>query len=358
MSAAAPLPEQDLRAALAQSERALRALRGASLLITGGTGFFGAWLMETLAYGRAALSLDVTVDLLTRDPAGYAARMPHIAALPWVRLRGGDVRALAPAGARYSHVVHAATSTSAAPGEPHDPMDLASVVVDGAIRVLRTARACGASRVLFTSSGAVYGRIPPGVARVREDAPGAPDALDPGQVYGAAKRLAESLCVASQREGGPAAVVARCFAFVGAHLPLDRHFAIGNFLRDGLRGGPVVVQGDGTPMRSYLYGSDLAAWLWVMLAEGEGGRAYNVGSDEALSLREIATRVGAHFGAPVEVRGERAEGGPRSVYVPDVGRARAELGLEVTVPLDEAIRRTATWIAAARDDESDRQALS
>ena len=132
------------------------------------------------------------------------------------------------------------------------------------------------------------------------------------------------------------AAIARGFAFVGAHLPLDVHFAIGNFLRDALAGKAIVVSSDGSPMRSYLYGSDLAAWLWVMLARGVGSRPYNLGSDDEHPLGDVAGRVGALLKVPVEIRGKSDSTAARQRYVPSVARARDELGLDVTVGLDEA----------------------
>lgn len=343
MSPRPPIFEDDLETALAQAERDFRALHGARLLLTGATGFFGAWLLESLGHARARLGLDVRAVALTRDPEGFLRRMPHLAGLGWLAFARGDVRSFAPPDGGFTHVVHAATSTTLPPGAVEDPLDTASVIVDGARRVLELARERGASRLLFTSSGAVYGRQPPSVSHVPEDYAGAPDPLDVRQAYGTAKRLAELLCAAWWRAGGPEPVVARGFAFVGPHLPLDAHFAVGNFLRDGLAGRPIRVLSDGTPRRSYLHGADLAAWLWAMLARGAAGRAYNLGSDEDVSLGELAARVGAALGVASEVLGKPAPDAVRNLYVPSVERARRELGLEVTVPLDEAIRRTARW---------------
>lgn len=335
-----PLDPADLDGALAQARDAFAALRGARLLLTGATGFYGAWMLESLAHARRALDLDVEAVVLSRDPARALARLPHLGGHPWLRFHAGDVRDFdAPDGA-FSHVVHAATSTSQPRGVVEDPLDTVGVVVEGTRRVLAVAREKGAGRLLYASSGAVYGPQPASVTHLPEDHPGAPDTMDLRSAYGHAKRLAEHLCAQAR---GLDAVVARGFAFVGPHLPLDAHFAIGNFLRDALRGRAVVVSSDGSPMRSYLYGSDLAAWLWVMLARGAGSRPYNLGSDDDRPLGEVAGRVGALLGVPVEVRGRPDPAAARHRYVPSVARARDELGLAVTVGLDEAIARTARW---------------
>lgn len=319
------------------------ALDGARVLLTGATGFYGAWLLSTLQRATQTRALRVEAVALTRDARAARARLPWLDALPWLTLAEGDARDFSLPGGTFTHAVLAATSTTVAPGAREDPFETASVVVDGTRRALDLCAARGVTRLLYASSGAVYGRQPSELSHVDEGFTGAPDCLDPRLTYGHAKRLGENLCAAAAAERGLAAVVARGFAFVGPYLPLDAHFAIGNFLRDGLAGRPVVVKGDGAPRRSYLYGSDLAAWLWAMLLRGASGRAYNLGSDDDRSLSDVAARVAAHFGVAVEVRGAPEPDAPRNRYVPSVARARRELGLDVTVGLDEAIARTARW---------------
>ncbi len=335
-----PLDPTDLDGALALGRDAFVALGGARIFLTGATGFYGVWLLETLAHARRSLGLDVEAVVLSRDPERFVARLPHLGAHPWLRFHRGDVRDFTSPDGSFTHVVHAATSTSFGPGGKEDPHEAINVVVDGTRRVLDFVREANVPRLLFTSSGAVYGRQPDGVTHIPEDCTNAPDTMDVRSAYGHAKRLAEQLCAQAR---GTEAVVARGFAFVGPHLPLDVHFAIGNFIGDALAGRTIVVSSDGSPMRSYLYGSDLAAWLWVMLARGKGSRPYNLGSDDDRSLGEVARRVGALLGVPVEVRGKADPTAARHRYVASVKRARDELGLAVTVGLDEAIVRTARW---------------
>jgi dTDP-glucose 4,6-dehydratase len=146
--------------------------------------------------------------------------------------------------------------------------------------------------------------------------------------------------------------IARCFAFVGPHLALDKHFAIGNFIGAAMRGEDIQIQGDGTPMRSFLYAADLAHWLWVMLFDATSGRAYNVGGEEALSISDLAHRVNRVLGGTGEVRIAQTPrpGVSPETYVPSIDRIASELGLVPAVKLDDAILRTARWASQSSRD--------
>jgi dTDP-glucose 4,6-dehydratase len=333
------LPESDLEEILAASEDAFASLRGAHVFLTGGTGFVGSWMTESLMWANRRLNLRSRLTLLTRDPAKLAPRFAAAAEAGAISLATGDVRTFTLED-RVDAVINAATPTT---GHAADPFELVDTIVGGARNVLGFAARSGPIPVLFTSSGAVYGRQPPALERIAEEYAGGPDQLDPRFAYHEAKRLAELLHVAEARRSGIQPKIARLFAFVGPYLPLDAHFAIGNFIRDALRGGPIVVNGDGTPIRSYLYASDMTTWLWRILCAGDAERAYNVGSDRALSIFETARSVAAAAGLhtqSVEVRGLAVAAGPQERYVPDVGRAASQLGLGEAVGLDDGVART------------------
>ena len=338
-----PVPVRDLDEVLSLAAPAFETLRDARLFITGGTGFFGTWLIESLAHANERLRLGAQATILSRDPEAFQAENPHLARQAAFTFHRGDVTSFEFPTGTFTHVIHAATSSSPRRGRVETPLETISVIVDGTRRVLELSRRSGAKRLLFVSSGAVYGRQPPGLANVPEDHLGAPDCLDPRSSYGHAKRLAEQLCVLVHAAGGSEPVIARAFAFVGPHLPFDAHFAIGNFLRDALAGKPIAIQGDGTPMRSYLYASDLAAWLWTLLAQAPARRAYNVGSERAISIADLARLIGAKYGVGVTVAGTPVPGALPERYVPAARRAADELALRVTVDLEEAIERTASW---------------
>lgn len=317
----------------------VEAYRGRRIFITGGTGFFGRWLLEALSHANRRLELGLQMVVLTRDPAAFAAAAPQLALEPALQLHAGDIRHFTPPPGRFDYVLHGA-ATSDARAYAADPLAMLDTIANGTRRVVDFALACGAERMLLVSSGAVYGVQPPEVAAVAEDFAGAPDPLQPATVYAQGKRMAEHICALASERAGLVIPIARCFAFVGAYLPLDAHFAAGNFIRDALTGGPIKVAGDGTPLRSYLYASDLVCWLLTILARGQSRRAYNVGSGIAVSIAELAGTVAAQVGAQVEVAHTPRPGAKAPRYVPDVSRAHDELGLRVRVSLPHALAAT------------------
>ena len=337
----------DLEHILAHTGGLWDELRGGRLFLTGGTGFFGCWLLESFLWANEGLSLDAEVVVLTRDAAGFKAKAPHLAAHDAVRLHVGDIRSFKFPAGEFSHVIHAATDASAQLNE-ENPLLMVDTITAGTRHALEFARVSGAKKFLFTSSGAVYGRQPSDVTHVAEDYTGAPDTMNAGAAYGEGKRLAELMCAVYKAKHGMDVKVARCFAFVGPFLPLDTHFAIGNFIRDGLAGETIRVGGDGTPRRSYLYAADLAVWLWHILMRGAACRPYNVGSDQDLSIAELAATVADVFEPKpgVHVVREAVAGAPVERYVPCVQRALDELGLRPQIDLLQAIRRTVAWHAA------------
>ncbi len=309
------------------------------LLLTGGTGFFGrALLRHNFSLDRLAAC---EIVLLSRHPEQFLAAYPEFSAHSSITFLKGDIqqRDSLPWDQTFTHVLHAATDSTIGPSLT--PLHRYDQIVEGTRNILDLAVATGARRFLLTSSGAIYGPQPADLASIPEAWPGSPPLSEINTAYGQAKRAAEHLCALIGEQYGLETVVARCFAFVGPDLPLDVHFAIGNFIRDALTADAITVAGDGTPLRTYLHQSDLAQWLFTLLERGRPGQAYNVGSDEVISIADLAHLVRNILAPnkPVHILGKPDAGAARNRYVPDISKAQKELGLNATVPLSEAIRR-------------------
>jgi len=322
-------------------------LRGKRLFLTGGTGFVGCWLLESFAWANDRLGLNSSALVLTRDPEAFKSKAPHLADHPAIAFHHGDVRSFEFPGGEFGFIIHGAAESSTNLNY-EDPLTMLDVIVQGTRRVLDLAGRAGTKKMLFISSGAVYGKQPGDLTHVPEEYQGAPDTTEPASAYAEGKRAGELLCALYAKRTGLQSKIARCFTFVGPHLPLDAHFAIGNFIRSGLRGGPIKVKGDGTPRRSYLYAADLAVWLWTILFRGESCVPYNVGSDHDLSIADLAGKVASCFPQPMKIRVAEKPGPGALVerYVPSVRRALRDLGLSQTIPLDQAVHKTIDWQTA------------
>lgn len=314
-------------------------LRGQRIFITGGTGFVGCWLLEALLWAEQEMSLGLELAVLTRNAAAFRTKAPHLAGHPAVTLVEGQVSDLSALHGPYDSIVHAATDVV----QPHQSSAVVyQQIVDGAKQTLALAERCGARRYLLTSSGAVYGRQDPLVSHRPDDDPGLPSEDD---AYGRGKRTAEACMFECAAQHGLSATSARIFALLGPYLPLNAQFAVGNFIADALASRPIAVRGDGTACRSYLYGADLAVWLLTILTRGVAGQSYNVGSEHAVSIGELAEHVAAQMPdeIPVHIAQCAEPGSLPQRYVPSTAKARAALGLAEFTDLITALEKTIAW---------------
>ena len=310
------------------------------IFLTGGTGFFGKALLRHWAdLERKGHDIE-TVTLLSRNPEIFKAQYPELVAHRWLHIVQGDVcnPDSLPRSQSFTHVLHAATDSTNGP--QLTPLQRFDQIVIGTRNVLDLAVASGTSRFLLTSSGGVYGPQPPDMERIPEDYLGMPDSMNPNNAYSLAKRYAEHLCVLYKEQHGLETIIARCFAFVGQDLPLDAHFAIGNFIQNALQSSEIIVSGDGLPVRTYMDQRDLAIWLTTLLAKGKPGEAYNVGSDVAYTIGELAHKVSDLMaqGKPVRIMDIDTQQNFRNRYVPSIVKAKNEIGLELLYSLEESLR--------------------
>ena len=312
-------------------------MRGRKVFVTGGTGFVGRCLLDYFLESADTHGPDFEVTVLSRRPAEFMSLHPGYAGRRWLRFQEGSLEHLpVPTPGAFTDVLHAAADTHSSA----EPLAWLDQLVQGTRRVLDFAVACGAERLLLVSSGAAYGPLPGGLDVFREDAALAPLTTDARSVYGQGKRLAEHLCALYGQQFGLSCVIARCFALLSEHMPLDGPYAAGNFLRDALAHRDLEVLGDGSTVRTYLHGRDAAHWLVSMLRHGEPGEIYNVGSDVPVSILELAQAVAAQASPPLGIRVlKTAASGRRATYLPSIEKA-GRLGLRVETPLHEAIVTT------------------
>jgi nucleoside-diphosphate-sugar epimerase len=338
------IPAADLELILQETLPLWGEMRGKRIFITGGTGFFGRWLLESFLHSNDALQLNARATVLSRNPDTFAHRVPHITTHPAITLLAGDISSFEYPAGEFDYVIHAATEVALVTAS-EEPLERLMAIQNGTAHTIRFAATHGTKKFLLTSSGAAYGRQPAHITHLPEDYAGAPATLDRASVYGEGKRVSELMCALYAASTAIEFKIARCFAFAGPGLALDANFAIGNFIGDVMLGKTVAIAGDGTPMRSYLYAADLAIWLWTMLFRAPSLEVFNVGSEEAISIADLAHKVVALLdpNLTVEIAKQPPQGHMPIQYVPSTQKAQRLLHLRQTIGLDESIRRMAAW---------------
>ena len=319
-------------------------LDGENIFITGGTGFFGTALLYSLMEAKIKLDLNINLTVLTRNISSFKLKHPMLADSSFIKLLEGNVVNFNFPNQKFSKIFHLATTSASETFKGEDQHRKYKTLVDGTERVLQFAVKCNADKILFTSSGVVYGEFPEGMKPVKENYSGGLDTSSALSALAQGKRRAEFLISYYADKYGFDFVIARCFSFVGPFLPLDLHYAIGNFVLEALNKDIIEIKGDGKSYRSYLDVNDLTVWLLRLMSTKCKHSIYNVGSDQAVSILNLAEKIRNIISPSKEIKihGDTTYtvgNFSRDYYVPNIDRAKNELDLDVWIDLDQAIRR-------------------
>ncbi len=315
-------------------------LSGKRIFLTGATGFFGKNLLLAIKKINSLIDDPIRLVALARNPNGFIESFPLLIDENCQFLPGDILKPIAIAN-DFDYIIHTALP-SASELFSEDPQIIYKAICNGTQNIIDFAASNSNSRVLYTSSGAVYAAMPEGQQGFSEA-----DALveiyslkNTNDAYSAAKVQTEKML----QQGNLDYIITRCFSFVGPYLPLDAHFAIGNFMNDVLHNRDIVIKSDGSAMRSYLYTADLVVWLFTMLLKANSGEVYNLGAARAYSIQEVAETVLKVSGSKSKLIIEGVpDGSPRSRYYPCVDKAKRDLGLEDSYDLELAVRRMMEW---------------
>jgi dTDP-glucose 4,6-dehydratase len=317
------LPVEDLEHIFNNTQDVWESFRGKSIFITGGTGFFGKWILESFIYANEFLlefpfynNYSNSVKFVKGDILSFDFNLED----------------------KFQYIIHAATAASESLNKGN-PLLMMDTITVGTRRVLDFAITQPIESFLFVSSGAIYGKQPFDVSHINESQSFKIDINNPNSAYAEGKRIAELYCSTYFEKLGLPVKIARCFAFVGPYLPLDTHYAIGNFINNVLNSEDIAIKGDGSTKRSYLYASDLVIWLWTILINGELNVPYNVGSDEIITIENLAHIISLN-GVKAYKELNNIDIMNKSNYVPSITKSKIDLNLEVKIKLKETIYKT------------------
>jgi nucleoside-diphosphate-sugar epimerase len=325
-----------------------------TLLIIGGSGFFGKSILD--AYWRGLLvpwGINKII-IMARNATTTLKNYPELIFPSNIDSERGEVfnRVVELIDADIcsctslpfaEYVIHAAASTDARDYLSRPQIERENIqkgvsnFCDLAKTYLRK------SKILYVSSGAVYGQQPKDVVFLKEDAPLLPIESLPlnKQDYAAAKRDGESL-VRQLGADGFNVIIARCFAFVGKYLPRDQHFAIGNFIEDGIKGRSIEIKAINLVYRSYIYSDDLVIWLMRLTqAANSICLTVNVGSNQCIELYDLGKEIATRMNVEVNIKSIRVDSADK--YIPCTDFAES-LGCSLAYELSRSIETTINQI--------------
>ena len=333
-------PIEDLLYVERRLEPIFENLKGLTIFISGSTGFIGKCLVETLVWLNRSKKLNLNIHSISRSPESFFAKYPHFRAYEEFHLLKGDIRDrnIPFKGSLINVLIHAATDVV----DIGSPLDLYDSCAAGTSNILSFAKLHSCEKFLLLSSGAVYGKFKDEFNGFSESYVGGIDLRASKSAYGLGKQASE--WIVQQSSGDMNVTIARCFAFVGPYLPINSHFAIGNFINDVLKNKSIEIKGDGTPLRTYLYTSDLCLWLIKILLEGKTGEVFNVGASEVISIANLAALVKDLSHSDCEIIIGQKEGNcPFDAYIPNIQYIADRFGFYPNIDLRQSIQKTLNW---------------
>ena len=316
-----------------RTEEFIKDLQGSRILITGGTGFLGTWILISLVHLNKIFSLSCEILIISRSPSKFLSKHPYFAKEKCLTFIKSDILNLPSNLGSVTHVIHGAADTSL-------QGNVEEVIIDGTSRLLEIYGHSNTESLTLLSSGAVYGEQPQHITSITEDNSFFQDSLN-NDIYGNSKRHAEELIL---DHGGIKRVsIARCFSFLGPFMHFNQQYAIGNFIKSALEDHKINLNSDGTSIRTFLYAADFSVWILKILLRGKNNLIMNVGSDFEISIKEVASLVSKVIGNNIEVSINPVKSAIRSQYVPSINKARKTLDLDVWTDFELALRKTFLW---------------
>lgn len=337
------LIREDCERVYSQAQDKFKGLSNSSILVTGGSGFLGCWVIEFIHYLNKYQNMNIEIFCLDRNTENIEMHLNHIKDQKNFNLIQSDIRGITDLPGDINYIIHGASSPDTR-AHSSNPIDVMTSIAGGTASILHSAnRLSKLVKFVNVSSSAVYDEGTD--LSISEDSPGLSLELKSNNAHSEAKRYAEMLCTAARSEARMPVTSIRPFTFCGAFQAMDSPWALNNFINDVFSKRPIRILGDGNTIRSYMYGADLAAWVLIIMNNSKNGTVYNVGSNTGYTLSEIAEKVSKNSNNSSEIILNSSLTGSlanRSL-VPNTDKAEKELGLSQYTDIDTAIERTMAW---------------
>jgi nucleoside-diphosphate-sugar epimerase len=348
----------DLEDICRRLESELAEMRGKRLFISGGAGFLGYYLTQSvLHWNRSRGGAPIQITACDNYKRGVPPWLANVADDPALTLLEHDITAPLPdSTGPFDFVVHAASIASPTYYRRY-PIETMDANVNGLRLLLDRSRAqrdtCAVAGFLFFSTSEIYGDPPPDQIPTPETYRGNVSCTGPRACYDESKRFGETLCVNYARQFGLPVTIARPFNNYGPGLKITDRRVIADFARDVFAGRDLELLSDGSPTRTFCYVADAIVGYYKILVRGRGGEAYNIGNDSPeISMKELAGLLADIATDEIGYMGKvicRASHEPAYLTdnpkrrCPVIAKAQDQLGFHPEVSLEDGLRRTLVW---------------
>lgn len=328
----------------------LEALKNSTVCISGGAGFVGTWLSNIIHFLNEHHGFQTKVFVIDRDIEKVQKTSPHLLNSKFFEFKRTDTRYLVELPRDINYIVHAAGSPDSTEHAMY-PVDVMSTIANGTETILRAAERLSDLRMFLNlSSSLVYGSFSKITKPVKEDDINELTHNHHSNFYSEAKRYAETITDAFRQQFRLPIITMRPFAFMGPFQALTGPWAVNNFINDAISGHTIKILGDGSTVRSLMYGSDAAFWILKTLISAESGACFNLGNPEAVTLKDLAQKVQTNLSVNKDIMfyAGAAAAHKTSYMVPNTDMVQAKFNLKITVPLDQAVARTIQWYSLSK----------
>lgn len=316
--------EKDFENIFKSTKSIWKKIKNKKIFLTGGTGFFGYWLIRSFIYANDKLKLNSKIYVLTRNKKIKKSLIYKLCSNRNIFFYVGDVRNFKHIQKKFDYIIHGATTSARETFKKQSPEEKFDVIVNGTKHVLDFALHSKCKNFLYISSGAVQGN----------------ENDTDLNILGQSKLIAENLSKNYSDKNILNVKIARCFSFVGPLIPLNIHYAIGNFLEKSVMRKSIVLNSSGKSLRSYMYMSDLTVWLWNILFKGKNNKTYEVGSNKIISIINLAKLVNRVTPNKKKIKFKKNKDNFTNNYTPSISKTTKDLNLKIQVKLNQAILKT------------------
>lgn len=316
-------------------------LKNKKIFLTGCTGLFGYWLLKSFTKANEELALNAKAYVLTRQKNFKKSLIHKLCADRSIIFCKGDIRNFKYPKTKFDYIIHGATTSALETFKGQNPTEKFDILASGTKNILNLAKLSKCKKILFLSSGAVYGKQPLNVKKIKENFNNKIENLSLS-VLGQAKSVAELMVLIHSRKNEIDVKIARCFSFIGPLIPLKIHYAAGNFLNSVIKKKDIIIKSSGKSFRSYMYMSDLTIWLWYILFKGKKSNIYNVGSEEEIRIDKLAKNINSLTGnnSKIKIKIKKEKKDKITRYVPSTKKFRSKFKIKKPTNLNDAIIKT------------------